>query len=328
MAAQQGEPVQPAQRGKPVRPVVPPKPVVALVGATGSGKSALALEAAGQAAARGVAVEIVAVDAFTVYRDMDIGTAKPSAAERARVPHHMVDVLDPEGDCTVRWFQDQARQAIAGVHARGTVPLLVGGSGLYFRGVVDALEFPPTDAAVRADVEARYPTPEAAYAALREADPDAAAQMDPGNHRRAVRALEVVALTGRTFSSFRTAWDRFGSVYPGLVVLGVDLPREELAARIAARTDAMLAAGWLRECAALRPRALSATARQALGYAELFDHLDGQCTLEEAAERIRARTRRYAAYQSRWFRGDPRVRWRAPSALAGELIQELSACAS
>lgn len=306
-----------------------PKPVVALVGATGSGKSALALHAAEQAAARGVTVEIVAVDAFTVYRDMDVGTAKPSPAERARVPHHMVDVLEPERDCTVRWFQERARQAVAAVHARGAVPLLVGGSGLYFRGVVDPLEFPPTDAAVRADVEARHLTPEAAHAALREADPDAAAQMDPGNHRRAVRALEVIALTGRTFSSFRTAWDRFDeAVYPGLTVLGVDLSREELAGRIAARTEAMLATGWLRECAALRQRALSATARQALGYAELFDHLNGQCTLEEAAERIRARTRRYAAYQSRWFRGDPRVRWRAPSALAGELIQELSACAS
>ena len=302
--------------------------VVAVVGATASGKSALALAAAERLRAEGVAVEIVAVDAFTVYRGMDVGTAKPPAAERERAPHHMVDVLEPEQDCTVRWFQQHAREAIADVRARGAVPLLAGGSGLYFRGVVDPLEFPPTDPDVRARVEARHPTAESAHAALSQADPAAAAQMDPGNHRRAVRALEVMELTGRTFSSFRTAWDRFDSIYPNLVVLGPDVPRDELTARIGARTAAMLAAGWVEECRALRSRELSPTARQALGYAELLAHLDGECTLDDAAERIRVRTRRYAAYQARWFRGDPRVRWRAPSLLLDELIQELRACAS
>ncbi|HWH33350.1 MAG TPA: tRNA (adenosine(37)-N6)-dimethylallyltransferase MiaA, partial [Egibacteraceae bacterium] len=262
------------------------------------------------------------------YRGMDIGTAKPGARERERVPHYMVDVLEPEQDCSVRWFQQAARDAIADVHRRGAVPLLVGGSGLYFRGVVDPLEFPPTDPAVRAGVEARHPTASSAHAALREADPDAAAAMDPANRRRAVRALEVIELTGRPFSSFRTAWEHHDSVYPALRVLGADVPRQELVARIDARTDAMLAAGWLEEARALRDRALSSTARQALGYAELFDHLDGRCTLDEAAERIRARTRRYAAYQARWFCADPRVAWRAPSELVDDLTRELAACAS
>ena len=302
--------------------------MVALVGATASGKSALALAAAERARADGVAVEIVAVDAFTVYRGMDVGTAKPSAADRERVPHHMVDVREPEQECTVRWFQQHAREAIADVRARGAVPLLVGGSGLYFRGVVDPLEFPPTDPGVRAQVEARHPTAESAHAALSEADPAAAAQMDPGNHRRAVRALEVIALTGRTFSSFRTAWDGFDSLYPHLGVWGADVPRGDLTARIDARTDAMLRAGWLEECRALRFGELSLTARQALGYAELFAHLDGRCTLDEAAAAVRLRTRRYAASQARWFRKDPRVRWRTPSLLLDELIQELRACAS
>ena len=306
----------------------PAPAVVAVVGPTGSGKSGLAMAAAERVLAEDVAVEIVSVDAFTVYRGMDVGTAKPTAAERARLPHHMVDVLEPEQECTVGWFQREARAAIEAVRGRGAVPLLVGGSGLYFRGVVDPLEFPPTDPKVRARVEAEHPTAEAAHAALRAADPAAADRMDPGNHRRAVRALEVIALTGRTFSSFRTAWEGADSVYAGLVVLGVDVPRAELTARIDERTDAMLAAGWVRECQALRERDLSATARQALGYAELFEHLDGACTLEEAAERIRVRTRRYAAYQARWFRRDPRVRWRAPSPLLDELIQELRACAS
>jgi tRNA dimethylallyltransferase len=296
-------------------------PVVAVVGPTGSGKSAAAQEAAARLGA-----EIVAVDAFTVYRGMDVGTAKPSSDERARVPHHMVDVLDPEQDCTVQWFQDRARAAVAEALGRGRPVLLVGGSGLYFRAVVDPLEFPPTDADVRARVEERLSgDAAAAHAELALRDPDAAAHMDPGNLRRAVRALEVLELTGRRFSEWRQAWDRYdAAVYPGLEVLGVDLPRAELAERIERRTAAMLAAGWLDEAARLRGRALSTTARQALGYAELFAHLDGVCTLAEAAERIAARTRRYAASQGRWFRADPRVRWLPPAALAEEIIR----CAS
>jgi len=295
--------------------------VIAVVGPTGSGKSALALEAAERLGA-----EIVAVDAFTVYRGMDVGTAKPSAAERARVPHHLVDVLEPEQDCTVQWFQERARAAVADVLGRGRPVLLVGGSGLYFRSVVDPLEFPPTDPVVRGRVEERFGgDAAAAHAELEARDPEAAAHMDPGNLRRAVRALEVLELTGRRFSEWRQAWDRYdAAIYPGLEVLGVDLPRAELADRIERRTRRMLEAGWDAEAERLRRRTLSATARQALGYAELFAHLDGDCTIDEAAERIAARTRRYAASQGRWFRADPRVRWLPQTALAEEIIR----CAS
>lgn len=284
-------------------------PVLAVVGPTAAGKSAVAMEVAARMDA-----EVVAVDAFTVYRGMDVGTAKPSRGDRARVPHHLVDVLDPHEDCTVEWFQAAARAAVAGVIARGRVPVLVGGSGLYFRAVVDRLEFPPTDAEVRARIAARFAgDPPAAHAALALVDPAAAARIDPGNLRRSVRALEVHALTGRRFSDWRRSWDDHRSVYPGLRVVGVDVAREELTARIGARVDAMLAAGLVAECRLLASGRLSRTARQAIGYAEVLDHLDGRSTLDEAAQRIRLRTRRYAVRQIRWFAADPRVRWADPS---------------
>jgi len=296
-----------------------PAPILALVGPTGSGKSALALEVAEQLGA-----EIVAVDAFTVYRGMDIGTAKPTLADRERVAHHVIDVLDPEQDCTVRWFQQQARAAVADIQARGRLPLLVGGSGLYFRAVVDDLRFPPTDPQVRAAVADEYADAATAFARLQAIDPAAAAAMDPGNHRRAVRALEVIELTGRPFSEFATEWETFASIYDDFHVIGITVPRESLVAAIEERTRKMMAAGWVDEARALSQRNLSGTARKALGYAEVFSHLAGEMTLAEATEAIAIRTRQYAAAQSRWFRKDPRVRWRAPS----EVVQELAQCIS
>lgn len=285
--------------------------VLALVGPTGTGKTAIAV-----AAARELDAEVVALDAFTTYRGMDVGTAKPSVADRLAVPHHMVDVLEPEQDCTVRWFQDAARTAIDDVLARGRTPLLVGGSGLYFRAVVDPLEFPPTDATVRAALVERFgDAPERAHAALAGADPEAAARIDPSNLRRSVRALEVLAVTGRKFSSWRTGWDGWESIYRGLRVVGVAVPREVLRPMLDARVLLMVEAGLVDECRALAGRQLSATARQAIGYAEVLEHLGGRCTLPEAVERTQLRTRRYAARQERWFRTDPRVQW-APPALA------------
>jgi tRNA dimethylallyltransferase len=285
---------------------VPDAPVVpALIGPTGAGKSAIAL-----AVARDVGAEIVAVDAFTVYRGMDIGTAKPSPADRQAVPHHLVDVLAPHETCTVEWFQSAARAAIDDVLARGGVPLLVGGSGLYFRAVVDPLEFPPTDAAVRARIAGLYDDdPAAAHRALAALDPAAAARIDPGNARRSIRALEVIELTGRPFSDWHRAWEHWDPVYPGLRVVGVAIDRGDLARRIDRRVDAMLAQGWVDECARLHTLDLSSTARQAIGYGEIFAHLDGRITLEAAAEQIKARTRQFAARQDRWFRRDPRVEW-------------------
>lgn len=289
--------------------------MLAVVGPTASGKSALALEVAQRLDA-----EVVAVDAFTVYRGMDVGTAKPSTEERTRVPHHLVDALDPGQECTVSWFQSAARAAVDSVLDRGRTPVLVGGSGLYFRAVVDALEFPPTDPEVRAAVAGRFRgDAAAAHAELARVDPAAAAAMDPGNLRRAVRALEVLQLTGRTFSSYRAVWDAYQPVYPGLCAVGIARERAELVARIEARVTAMYRDGLIEECDSLAAGGqLSATARQAIGYAEVLDALDaggGAEALEAALERTAMRTRRYASAQRRWFAADPRVRWGAPSDL-------------
>ncbi len=279
--------------------------VLALVGPTAAGKSTIALETA-----EALGAEIVAVDAFTVYRGMDVGTAKPDAAARARVPHHGLDLLEPEEECSVEWFQSRARAAIDEVLARGRLPLLVGGSGLYFRAAVDDLAFPPTDAAVRDRLLAAHrDDPRAAHADLARADPQAAARIDPENLRRTVRALEVRELTGQPFSAWRTAWETYEAIYPGLVVVGVERDRRDLAARIGARVEVMHAEGLFDEARALADRALSRTARQAIGYAEAFAHLAGELTVEQALDRIAVRTRRFAARQQRWFAADPRVAW-------------------
>jgi tRNA dimethylallyltransferase len=323
---------EPSSRAVPERPsrageLEAGPPVLAVVGPTAAGKSEAALEAAALLAADGGA-EIVAVDAFTVYRGMDVGTAKPSAADRARVAHHGLDLLDPDEECTAEWFQAVARSAIADIRRRGRIPVLVGGSGLYFRTVVDPLEFPPTDAGVRAEVARRFgDDPVGAHAALAEVDPDAAARIDPANLRRTVRALEVHALTGRPFSDWRRAWDDHASVYgSALHVVGVEVERTTLRERIGRRVDAMVAGGLVEECAALRERwpTLSTTARQAIGYGEVLDHLAGRISLEQAIEDTKTRTRRYAARQARWFAGDPRVQWLAHPDVAPALRQKVS----
>lgn len=290
--------------------------LLALVGPTASGKSAVGLEVARRGAryrdGERRPVEIVAVDAFTVYRGMDVGTAKPPAEVRAEVAHHMIDLLDPTQEQSVAWFQREARTVIDEVLARGAVPLLVGGSGLYFRAVVDDLRFPPTDAEVRADLERRYADdPHRAHRDLVVIDPTAASKIEPGNLRRIVRALEVIELTGEPFSSFADAWDRYESVYPGLEVRGFDRPSSVLRERIGERTASMVAGGLLDEARRLRElsRPLSETAREAIGYKEALAVLDGEADENELAETISRRTWRYARRQRSWFTKDPRVVW-------------------
>lgn len=282
-------------------------PVLALLGPTASGKSALALMLAERRTASGRPTEIVAVDAFTVYRGMDVGTAKPSAEERARVPHLLVDVLDPADELTVVRFRALARRAIADVHARGATALLVGGSGLYWRAVSDDLAFPPTDAAVRGAIEARYAGDgPAAHAALATVDPDAAERIGARNVRRLVRALEVIELTGRRFSDWDGAWARYESVYADLDVALLDPPGEELRSAIERRAQGMVAGGLLDEVAGLRERPRSRTAAAAIGYAEAEAVLAGAAPADGLAAAIAARTWRYARRQRSWFRADPR----------------------
>jgi tRNA dimethylallyltransferase len=283
---------------------------LALVGPTASGKSDLAL---GAAHALGD-VEIVSIDSMQIYRGLDIGTAKPTAAERAAVPHHMIDVADPVDDWSVARFQTEARLAIAAVEARGNRALLVGGTGLYVRAVIDHLTFPPEDRAVRAELEAEVATVDGlrrAYDALVRVDPVAASRMEPGNSRRIVRALEVVRITGRPFSSFGLGLGEFGPPVVPVRLAGVWLPRVVLAERITRRFAAMRDAGLVDEVRGLDDSGvLSRTARQAIGYKEVLDHLEGrEPSLDAALEVAEGRTRRFARRQRMWFRRDPRITW-------------------
>jgi tRNA dimethylallyltransferase len=279
---------------------------LALVGPTASGKTEASIELATRLGA-----EIMLVDSMTVYRGMDVGTAKPTATERRGVAHHLIDIADPGEPFSVAEFQRLARAAIADIEQRGRVPLLAGGSGLYFRAVVDDLEFPATDPDLRREVEAEAAAlgPAGLHARLASFDPAAAARMEPTNLRRIVRALEVAALTGRPFSSFASGWDR----YPGdrVRAAGITVPADVLRERIEGRARRMLEGGLLGETERLlaggaRPLL---TANQAIGYAEAAEHLAGRIGLEEALETIVRRTKALARRQMAWFRRDPRIRW-------------------
>ena len=313
------------------------RPPVVLLGPTASGKSDVAMavaRAANEAAGR-TAVEIVACDAMQVYRGMDVGTAKPSAADRVAVPHHCLDLAEPGERGTVADYQAAARGAMAGVDARGARALIVAGTGLYLTAVIDDLELPGEWPEVRAALEAE-PDPAVLLARLAELDPPTAAKVDPSNRRRIERALEVCIGSGRAFSSFGPGT----AAYPdrGVVQIGILWPREALAARIEARVRAMLAAGLVAEVRALAARgALSREARQALGYREILDWWRGMGgATSPGAERagdelpesvvgeIVLHTRQFAVRQERWFRRDPRVRWvrveRDPVAEVGPVL--------
>lgn len=255
--------------------------------------------------------EIVSVDSMLVYRGMDLGTAKPSAAERARVPHHLIDVAEPSEAFSVARFQEAATHAMEEIGAHGHRALLVGGSGLYFRAAVDGLEFPGTDPDARAELEKEAAAlgPARMHDRLTALDPVAAGRIEPGNVRRTVRALEVPAITGRPFSAFAEAWGRYE---PRAVrAAGVRMPREVLVARIRERVRAMLDTGWLDEVRTLVEQGFGGwlTSTQAIGYAEMARHLRGEMTREEAFEATVKRTGNLARRQMAWFRRDPRIRW-------------------
>ena len=293
--------------------------MLALVGPTAVGKSALALRVA-----PAIDAEIVSVDSATVYRKMDVGTAKPNAGDRAAVRHHLLDRVDPWDTPTVADFQRWGREAVAEILEGGKVPLLVGGSGLYFRAVVDPLEFPGTDPELRRQLEAELAEsgPEKLYRRLVVADPAAAEKIHPSNTRRTIRALEVLALTGEPFSSFRNAWEERRSIYD-LCAVGLTLPTEELDRRIDVRIDTQLNAGWVDEVARLREvGGFSGTSIKVLGYAHILSYLDGSASIEETAAQIKQRTRQFARRQLRWFRADPRIKWFEEPEQAAEYLIE------
>ena len=277
-----------------------------LVGSTASGKSGLAMELA--RCLPGPPVEIVSADAMQVYRSINVGTAKPSAADQAEVPHHLIDVVEPHEDFSVARFQAEARKVVADIEARGARALVVGGTGLYVRALVDDLELPGQWPEVRDDIENEADTA-VLHDRLHHLDPVAAGRMTPVNRRRVVRALEVTLGSGRPFSSFGPGLtEHFETRYR---MAGVWLPRPVVGQRIKERFDAMLGAGLVDEVRTLaaRPQGLSRTAGQALGYREVFDHLAGRCSLEQAVEEAVRRTRAFARRQRMWFRRDPRITW-------------------
>ena len=293
----------------------PPR-VAALVGPTAVGKTETSLAIADQLDA-----EIVSVDSMQAYIGMDIGTAKATPDQRARVPHHMVDMWPPSHDLTVSEFQAEARRAVDEVVARGKLPLLVGGSGLYFRAVVDRLEFPARSAEVRAELEAEAERigAEALHGRLINLDPKAGTRIDPANARRTIRALEVIELTGKPFSD-NDSWDRYRSIYD-LRVAGLTRPRDELDVRIEQRVQCMLRKGLVAEAIGLEP-SLGRTARQALGYRQVLDQGGGD--ERELGEAIVRATKRFARRQESWFHSDPRVRWFEPPFDAGAIADHLA----
>jgi len=284
---------------------LPNLPIVAVVGATASGKTGLSLDLAER-----LHGEVVNTDAMQLYRGMDVGTAKLPVAERRGIPHHLLDTLTVREPATVAEFQRWARDAIAGLRERRRTPVLVGGSALYTRAILDRFEFPGTDPHLRARWEQELADhgPHALHELLRERDPEAAAQILPENGRRIVRALEVIELTGRPFSATLPVQEYAD---PHTVQIGVDIDRETLDARIAARVEAMFASGFVDEVRHLLDHGLAdgRTAPRAIGYQQVVALLRGELTEQEAREQTAQATRRFARRQDSWFRKDPRIVW-------------------
>jgi tRNA dimethylallyltransferase len=282
-----------------------PSPVVALVGATASGKTGLSLDLAER-----LGGEVVNTDAMQLYRGMDVGTAKLPAAERRGIPHHLLDLFEVTEPATVALVQGWARSAIAGIRDRDATPVLVGGSALYTRAILDRFEFPGTDDSLRRELEVELERlgSHALHERLAGVDPEAAARILPDNGRRVVRALEVVALTGRPFSA---SLPRLEYADPRTVQIGVDIDRPTLDERIARRVEEMFAGGFVEEVEALLARGLAEgrTASRAIGYREVMGYLAGDRSLAEAIEQTIVATRRFARRQDSWFRKDPRIVW-------------------
>jgi tRNA dimethylallyltransferase len=290
---------------------------LALVGCTASGKSAVALEIARRLGD----VEIVTVDSMQVYRGMDIGTAKPTPADRAEVPHHLLDLAEPAEEWSVTQWVAEARRVVADIESRGRRALLVGGTGLYFQALVDRLQPPGTYPDIRSELLEVEDTA-ALYDRVRTVDPLASTRMESSNRRRIIRALEVTLGSGRPFSSFGPGVARFP--HTSWRLAGLWLPRPTVAVRIGARLSAMVAAGFVEEVEGLSQGEMSRTARQALGYRELLEHLEDGVPLSDALAATERRTRAFARRQRVWWRRDPRIRWYGttedPSAVIPQLV--------
>lgn len=293
-----------------------------IVGATGTGKSDLALDLAESLRRRGNPAEIVNADAMQLYRGMDIGTAKLAPAERRGIPHHLFDVRDVAEEAAVAWYQPLARAAILDIHSRGGDAILVGGSGLYVSSVIYDFNFPPRDPVIRERLERELDDSGAAamLERLRALDPDTAARVDPHNGRRIVRALEVIEQGNTTHGA---ALPEKPSLWqPDTRLIGLHVDRATLVERLDARVDRMWSDGLIDEVRRLREEGLErgVTAQRAIGYAQALGQLDGRLTEAEAIAETQALTRRYARRQVSWFKRYPGLQWHEPPVDATSLL--------
>jgi len=283
--------------------------LAAIVGPTAVGKTAVALRIAGRLNA-----EIISVDAMQVYRGMDIGTGKPTPEERKAVPFHMLDIVEPSDTFSVARFKELADNEVFVTASRGKIPLLVGGSGLYYRAVVDDLDFANTSGTDLYRVEVVEELEEMddveLHDLLSDLDRASAAEIPPSNRRRVLRAIEVAREGDRLMSEHQHSWADFESPYNG-VAAGLDMDREALYRLIEERVDSMVERGLVGEVENLAKCGLArgTTAGEALGYRQLLSYFDGECTLDEAVDEIKRRTRNYAKRQRTWFHADPRIKW-------------------
>lgn len=293
--------------------------VIVICGATATGKSDIAVEVAQE-----IGAEIINADSMQLYTGMDIGTAKLSVNERGGIPHHLLDILSVKEDSTVAWYQEIARRTIDEVHQRGNHALIVGGTGLYIKAILDDLNFPDTDPVIRArlEMQAIELGSDALFAKLQELDPAAALAIDRANTRRIVRALEVIEITGKPFTANLPRED--SSRYPDAIQCGLVMEREHLSERIDARVDRMWDAGFVSEVDSLIEAGIleGSTAQRALGYSQIIAMLAGTISEEEAKEETKRSSRQYARRQETWFSRDARIQWVAPHQPRLETILE------
>jgi tRNA dimethylallyltransferase len=282
---------------------------IVICGATATGKSDLAVSLAQE-----IDAEIVNADSMQIYKGMDIGTAKLSLGERAGVAHHMLDILEVTQDATVAWYQELARAAVTDIHNRGKDAIIVGGTGLYIKSILDDLNFPDTDAAVRQKLteEAKEFGIIQLFQRLEQLDPAAAAAIDRQNERRVIRALEVIEITGKPFTANLPRED--SSLYPDAMQFGLVMDREELGARVEARVDLMWKMGFVAEVDHLMEEGIlkATTARRALGYSQIIAMRNGEISESVAIEETKRATRQYVRRQETWFSRDARINWISP----------------
>jgi len=280
--------------------------LIVICGATATGKSELAIELA-----QTISAEIINADSMQLYRGMDIGTAKLSKSEQSGIPHHLLDVLEVTQDSTVAWYQDLARQMITEIHSRNKSVVIVGGTGLYIKAILDDLNFPDTDPQIRARLttESEELGADVLFQRLEELDPAAAIAIDRQNIRRVIRALEVIEITGQPFTANLPRED--SSAYTNALQFGLVMDREKLTERIDLRVDLMFEKGLVAEVDSLIAAGIErgTTARRALGYAQLISAHNGEITEELAREETKRATRQYARRQETWFSRDARIQW-------------------